>query len=425
MRKLYPAGIVTDFRKYIAAAILTSLGSGMHFVAVSWFLYRLTGRTSSVGWIMLVSSLPGVLLASFIGVWVDRLNDRRICVVTDVVRGALMAWLALAIHFHAGILPSIYIISFFVAVCVIFFQPAVTSLIRDISTEESLLNANIISNSSVQIGMLAGASLGGILVAHFGVTTVILINAASFFASALLTAWIRNTPHIPKEHATGTKPGYLDEMRATWSYVQQNQFLVWLGIVQIFGSATLFIGNTLLPRFVDKVLHGGAEAFGIVDAAWGAGAIAGGVTLAWIARRFDSRRFATIGPLLLAGAVVVFLTSASVSQAVVGYFSMGLVACVIRISINTVLVGEVDRGFYGKIRSIVTMFESYISLGLYASVGYLGDHIPVRWVFAILAATMLMGFVVRVSARQAATCRPDVSPDPFTRSPDGSAGNHR
>jgi MFS transporter, DHA3 family, macrolide efflux protein len=409
MRKLYPARVATDFRKYIAAAALTSLGSGMHFVAVSWFLYQVTGRTSSVGWIMLVSSLPGVLLASFIGVWVDRLNDKRICVVADLVRGVLMTWMALAIHFRAGVLPTIYVVSFFVAVCVMFFQPAVSSLIRDISAKESLLNANIISNSSMQIGMLAGASLAGLLVAHFGVTTVILINAASFFASAVLTAWIRSTRHIPKKHALGTKPAYLEEMRATRSYVQQNPFLVWLGVVQMFGSATLFIGNTLLPRFVDNVLHAGAEAFGVVDAAWGAGAIAGGVSLAWIARRFDSGRFAIIGPPLLAGAVALFLTSNSVSQAVAGYFSMGLVACMIRISINTVLVGEVDRAFYGKVRSIITMFESYISLGLYASVGYLGDHIPVRWVFGMLAAIILTGFVIRVSAGQAAMYRQDIS----------------
>jgi hypothetical protein len=58
-------------------------------------------------------------------------------------------------------------------------------------------------------------------------------------------------------------------------------------------------------------------------------------------------------------------------------------------------------------------FESYISLALYASVGYLGDHIPVRWVFAILAAIILSGFVIRVSAGQPATYRPAISPDPM------------
>lgn len=397
MNRIFSSLLCGEFRKYVLAAVLTAIGNGMHFIAMAWFLYTVTGTVASVGWILIVSTLPGLLFSPWIGVLVDRWSNKRICVAVDVLRGLILSCMVLAMVFDTWVVETIYVTTFLVAVCNNFFQPAVAALIRDISTKENLLDANIASNMSMQIGMLTGSSAGGILVAHFGVMTVILLNIASFFISGGLTLWIRNgNEAAPSGHARG-HPGFMKELRDTLAYVRDNRFIVWFAIVQMFGSTTLYVCNTLLAVFVDKELNAGAEAFGMIDAAWGAGAIAGGLALATIARKIDRRHISLLGPLLLSAAILLFLTSRSVVQAVAGYFALGFIICVVRVSTDTEIAALVDRKYFGKIKSTIIMFISYISLGVYGAVGYLGDHVSVRWIFLVLGVAIFSGLLLKLA----------------------------
>lgn len=397
MNKTFSSLLCGEFRKYVVAAALTAIGNGMHFIAMAWYLYKITGTVASVGWILIVSTLPGLLFSPWIGVLVDRWNNKRICVATDILRGLILSCMVLSMYLDTFVVETIYVTTFLVAMCNIFFQPSVSALIRDISAKENLLNANIVSNMSMQIGMLAGSSAGGILVAHFGVMTVILLNIASFFISGGLTLWIKKDEHAAAFDPAQKKPGMMKELRDTLAYVRDNRFIVWYAIVQMFGSTTLYVCNTLLPVFVDKELKASAQAFGTIDAAWGGGAIAGGLALAYIARKFNGRHISLFGPLLLSAAILLFLTSQSVVQAVAGYFALGFIVCVVRISTDTEIAAEVDRKYFGKIKSTIIMFISYISLGVYGSVGYLGDHISVRWIFLVLGAAIFCGFLLRLA----------------------------
>lgn len=395
MNDLFFARSGREFRKYAAAASLTAIGNGMHFIAMAWFLYQATDAVASVALVLIIQTLPGLLFSPWIGVLIDRWSDKWICVATDVVHGLLLSALALAIYFETWVVPTIYVTTFLVAICNAFFQPAVSALIRNISTKDKLLDANIASNVCMQIGMLAGSSLGGIVVAEFGFLTVVMLNIASFYISGALTAWVHLS--LPK---AGVKRGrepfrFISEFRATLAYVRENQYLVWLAVVQMFGTATLSVCNTLLPAFVDRELRADATAFGIIDAAWGAGAIIGGLTLAYIARKMSRRHVTLFGPCCLSIAVVVFLTAHSVAQATLGYFLLAFVICIVRVSTDTDLLSNVDRDYFGKVKSTITMFISYISLGLYGLLGYMGDGLSLRFILLGLAVVIFGGFIIR------------------------------
>lgn len=395
MNKLFSSLRCGEFRKYVIAAALSSVGNGMHFIAVAWFLYKITGSAASVGWVLIVGTLPGLVLSPWIGVLVDRWSNKWICVAADVLRALILSCLVLAMLFDFRVVETIYVTTFLTAICSIFFQSSVAALVRDISTKENLLDANIVSKMSMQIGMLTGSSIGGILVAHFGAMTVILLNGASFLISGILTMWIREVRHAASFDQAHEKIRFAKELRDTLDYVRDNRFIVWSAIVQMFGATTLSVCNTLLPVFVDRELKAGAQAFGMIDAAWGAGSIAGGFALAYIARRIDGRRISLYGPLFLALAILLFLTSHSVVQAIAGYFALSFIVCIVRISTDTEIAAEVDRKYFGKIKSTIIMFISYMSLGIYGLIGYLGDHISVRWIFLMLGAAILSGVLLK------------------------------
>ena len=57
-----------EYRKYFAAAVLAAIGSGMYFVAVSWYLFKTSGSTMAIGWAFIATTLPGLLLSPIVGV---------------------------------------------------------------------------------------------------------------------------------------------------------------------------------------------------------------------------------------------------------------------------------------------------------------------------------------------------------------------
>lgn len=388
-----------QYSKYALAAILTTVGGAMHFIAMSWFLYKLTGKTSSIGWILIISTLPGLLFSPWIGVLVDRWDTKRICVVTDLIRGMAVLCLVIAMYCDIATVELVYLTTFLIAICDNFFQPAVAAMVRNTVEKEKLLAANVMSSTSMQIGGLAGAGVGGLLVAYFGVAPVILVNALSFLASAALTQWIIVRHSSERSSAAGNKWSVLAELKRTLAYVGQNRFVVQLAVMQLFVYLTLYVCNTLLTAFIDKVLKESAAAFGLIDAAWGAGALAGGLAISYLVRRVSRQQFAVISLFLLSMSGLVFLTSHSVPQATIGYFFLGFLTCAIRINTDTILVSEVSPDYFGKIKATIAMFVSSISIAVYACVGYLGDITDIRYIFATLSALTLVGCVVLTSPR--------------------------
>lgn len=383
-----------EYTKYAAASVLAALGSGMQFVAISWLLYQLTQSASASGWNFIIATLPGLLLSPWIGVWVDRWAPRRICIGADAFRGLVI--LALALGLHAG-LPSVLLIygaTFLIALADNFFQPAVAALVRDIVPREKLLSANIVGNMSMQIGTLCGASLGGLLVAQFGAEWIVTVTALMFFASALFTVWIRSSGGPAEIRSAAPRTAFADEFLATMAHIRANHQIVWLATLQMFVYVVLYVCNTLLPAFVAKELGEGAWAFGSIDAAWGVGAILGGLTLSSLVRKLDRRALGLGGLLLLALALLTFLTSQGVAQACAAYLMLGFICCLIRVNTDTILVAEIPSQLFGKVKATVAMFIAYMGLAIYACIGYLGDKVPLRSIYLAIVIALLLALVL-------------------------------
>lgn len=378
-----------EFRKYIAASILTAIGSGMYFVAISWYIYTTSGSAMAVGWVLIVSSLPGLLFSPWIGVLVDRWNVRSICIVADFVRALVLLFVAVSMCYGVLGLTAIYLATFLIALCEHFFQPAVGALIRDIVPKERLLEANVSSSMSMQIGLLIGASIGGFLVALFGTQYVVVINVISFSISGVLTLWINHTPAVKHPDESLVTTSAMKEFYDAIRYAIGARFVIRLAVQQMFIYLTLSVCNTLLPIFVDRELSAGAQGFGLIDAVWGVGAICGGFSLTFAVSKIHAEWFGVVGLGAISFLLFIFLTANSVPQAAAAYFLLGAFVVMIRVNSDTLIAIGVKPSQFGKVKSAISMFISYVSLITYAGVGYLGDIISVRWIYSILSAVVL------------------------------------
>lgn len=384
------------YYRYAASALLASFAGGMQFVALSWFLFSYTGSAWSMGAAMIVSTLPGIMLSPWIGALVDRGDPRRICAWTDIVRGLMWAAAALSANIDTLVVPVLYAAIFISAICDCFFLPAIGAMIREIVPRERLLQANVVSNASMQIGVTLGGVLGGVLVAIVGAVGSVATISAAFVLSGALIMSIRTrvVPTLAAASGAEHRPSLLDDYRETLEYLRGRPVVIAFCAILVLTYGNMNFCNTVLPIFVARDLRASSFDFGLIDAFWGFGSIAGGFLLSTFAKRVMPIRVGIIGLVSMAASLTLLSTAVSPLNAAAVNFVMGSMNCMLRVNTDTALLHEAPPRLYGKLKSMTMMLIAMVSLFAYATVGAFGDAVSVRSFYRAVGAVLLLSVLV-------------------------------
>jgi len=281
-----------NFRLMWIGQLISITGSQMRIVAVDWLVYQIAIKQGlspalALGFIGLMRVIPMTIMALFAGVVADRYDRRKVIIVTSWI--ALLASVVLAI---AGSLetPAIWLVYSMVVVTAIassFEMPARQALTAALVPREILsqaMSANIIS---WQMATVLGPSLGGILIAAFGVIPLFWFDAVSYLA-VVFTA-LMMTPVIVA--STGRPPVRLADAFDGLKFVFRHRLMASTMLLDFF--ATFFGACTaLMPIFANDILHVGAQGYGFMRAAPSVGALLAAIFL-------TSRKIRSQGKVLL------------------------------------------------------------------------------------------------------------------------------
>lgn len=397
-----PPSLGLAYYRYVVSALLASFAGGMQFVALSWFIFTYTGSAWSMGVAMVVSTLPGIIFSPWIGSLVDHGNPRRISAWTDILRGMIWTTAALSVKFGAIAVPALYAAMFFSAICECFFQPAIGAMVREIVPRERLLKANVVTNASMQVGVTLGGILGGVFVATLGAVWSVATIAAAFLLSGALIMSIR--VNITKTQAMANRrPSLREDYRETLEYVKGRPEVVAFCAILVLTYGNMNFCNTVLPIFVARELSASSFEFGLIDAFWGFGSIAGGFMLSVLAKRYPPIRIGAIGLVSMGVALLLLSVGVTPLYTIAINFMMGGINCILRVNTDTALLHETPARLYGKVKSMSMMLIAIVSLGVYTTVGILGDALSVRTFYraaGFLLILSVMGGLIRVAKRR-------------------------
>jgi MFS family permease len=287
-----------NFRLLFIGQTISQLGDWFNAVAVFALLLDLTGSATAVAWMMIVQFLPVAVIGPLAGVVVDRVDRRRLMIVTDLVRGSLI--FALLLIHRADQVWIAYVVMAVIVGAQAFFEPARTATIPNVTSAEELLAANALSSATWSAMLALGASIGGLVTAVAGRNVAFAINALSFFASAFFIAQTRydSTP------AGGPRPtGFLalagiTDLIEGARYVRQRSHVAALMLVKagwgLAGGVLLLL--TIFGQRVFPLGAGSAAGIGVLYGARGVGAGLGPIALRWILGQEPRRLRQTIGP---------------------------------------------------------------------------------------------------------------------------------
>jgi MFS family permease len=266
-----------NFRLYFTGQTISLIGTWMTRLATSWLVYRLTGSALLLGIVGFSGQIPTFVFAPFAGVWVDRLDRRRVLVVTQFL--AMLQSLALAaltLSRHINIQEIIWL-SAFQGLINAFDMPARQAfLVQMVEDKQDLGNAIALNSSMVNLARLVGPSLAGAVIAVSGEGACFLIDGISYIAviASLLAMRLQ---------AGALKPAVLSmlgQLKEGWAYV--SGFAPVRTILLLFAMVSLmgWPFTVLMPIFAGKVLHGGPHTLGFLMGAVGIGALVSAISLA-------------------------------------------------------------------------------------------------------------------------------------------------
>jgi len=164
---------------------ISRLGDSLYRIALSWWVLEKTGSALAMGTVNIASMVPMLVFMLFGGVLVDRLPRSWVMFSSDLLRGVLVAGVAILAALNLLEVWHIFIISALFGIVSAFFEPAYIAVFPEIIQADTLAGANSLTTLSREITGIVGPSLGALLVATGGTPLTFALDAASFFISAL------------------------------------------------------------------------------------------------------------------------------------------------------------------------------------------------------------------------------------------------
>jgi MFS family permease len=170
------------FRIYFAGQIASASGTFLQQTAIGWLVFQLTGSATSLGLVLAVGGLPSLLLGPWGGSLADRVDLRRLLIVTQSVFAVLAAvlWFAGAVGAGSvGLVIAINVVGGFVSVV---DSPARQAFVSRLVPPEDLASAVSLNGVVMNSARVVGPAVAGVLIVTVGTTPCFAVNAVSYAA---------------------------------------------------------------------------------------------------------------------------------------------------------------------------------------------------------------------------------------------------
>ena len=305
-------------RRLQVAWAASMAGSLAFLIPLAVVSYHDGGGATGVGIVMLLRTAACAVFAPFTSILADRASPRRVMMVADLLRAALIVVLALVVHAGTGI-GAVYVLAVLVSIVSTVFRPAQAALMPALArTPEELTAANAVAVTIESAAIFAGPGIGGLMLAVTGPDWTFAVCAGLLVLSAILVALVPEPAAAPG--VDGERGGEGAIRMATAGIRELASTPLLATVVGVYALQALVAGAlgvfTVVLAFQE--LHIGNAGVGYLDAAFGVGGIVGGVGAAALA---GGRRLA----LAFAGGVLVW----GVGIALVGVSTSTALVCVL------------------------------------------------------------------------------------------------
>ncbi|WP_411151665.1 MFS transporter [Streptomyces sp. A30] len=390
----------SDFRRLWVGQTASQLGEHTGLVVLPLFaVLTLNASATQLGVLRAVGQAPILLLALFVGAWVDRWRTRTVMVLTDVGRTLALGAAAVAGLFGLLGLPALFVIAFAIGALSVFFDVAYQASLVRLVRRDQLVRGNSALEGSRSAAQIGGPALGGALVSLLSAPIAAAAGALFFALSFLSIRRIRRVESAPERPE---RPSWVwRRIHEGLRFVARDTALRTVCLASAAFQFSFAAVMTVYLLFLPRELHLSGTAVGLALAATGPGALLGSVLAARLPNRFG------YGPVLVAVAAAalgdgVFLcvpalhgsSAVTVPALLAVSFVFGVGGQLVNVAVMAVRQTVTPDGMQGRAAATITFVGMGLSpLGSLFG-GFLAEEWGLRTSLLATAAGMLLSPVV-------------------------------
>jgi MFS family permease len=370
-----------QFMRMWSGLAISNLGDWVYGLAVAVVLVRRTGSAHALA-ILLICQVGFGALAGFLGgPLIDRFSRKLLMSLADVFRAAALIFLL----FGSPSPVHYYVVAALLGIFEALFLPSFQASIPNLVPEERIVAANALTAVTFNFSVMVGPLVGGLLIAHLGIHSVILVDAASFVLSAILI-WSTTL----SSHGSASEPSSAwSDLKEGIRYSLKTPLVRWIflvtGVVMI-GAA---IKAPLEPLFVLKTLHQPAGSLGLIGGAWGLGMLFGSASAPSLTKRFSRQDLLWVSILLVGGSVMLASRAPTLTPVLLLWLIAGAGNALGTIAYETLLQQETPNELRGR---VFAASEGVLNVCYLVGVGVaggLGALVGIRWGFTVAGVVFI------------------------------------
>jgi MFS family permease len=290
----------TPLFSVFTANLISVTGDVMAALAIPWFVLQTTGSPTQTGIAAFFSIVPIVIAMVFGGTLVDRIGYKRVSVMADLASGVTMLMIPL-LHLTIGL-------QFWQLLILVFLGnlldapggSARQAMLPELAEEAgmSIERATGFTQALSRATRMLGAPLAGLLIAFISAPYVLLINAVTFFISAIAIQIFVPNRLFKQKNESKAEASYWDDLKAGFAFVRGDSLLLtFIGVVMLTNMVDAAMSGVTYPYYFQEI-YGSPVNLGLLLGVWAASALAGTLLYSWVGDRYSRRWVFTIAFML-------------------------------------------------------------------------------------------------------------------------------
>ncbi len=340
----------------IGGQLVSQIGDKLYMLALAYMVLEKTKSPGMMGVVLFCSLFPATVLGAVAGVFIDRHNKKWFIVGADLIRGSIVALVAVAYYYDVLDLQWIILAQILISICSAFFDPAIPAIIPLIVEKKQLAKANSMTQFIQGFSSIIGPALAGIAVIAFGYLFILIFNALSYLISGVVECFLIIHPQISKTIAYSS---IKDDLVAGFQYIKVDGKL--LMILYVVAIIHFFVGSleVIFPVIAMELEGNGVENLGYLKMGFGIGMVATafGTGFYGLKNKEESSLFSS---LICVGFIFITISIALFYQVLTlpVYLSLFTIfgACILiaSISFRTLLQKNVEDEMMGRVFGLVS-----------------------------------------------------------------------
>lgn len=385
-----------NFRIYLSGQAISLIGTWLQASAQQWVVWKLTGSSGAISVVTALSTLPLLFLAPWTGVWADRLDRRKLLIVTQI--GAMLLAFILAFLTQTELIQlwHVYALSLILGVITALDMPAQQAFLGDLSGLGEIRKAVNLNIMFLQVSRIFGPAIAGFVIGALGAAPAFWLNGLSFLAVIATLVAVRAN-QLRAQKAKDERGAFRNSIRFVRSEPRMMDLFIFAILVTFFG---LSIVLNILPAVADTVLKGDASIFGWLQAASGAGALFSVLVIVPIAQSLKrTGLMLAVATIWLGVWVWVFSLTTSIVPALLAMFLISFAPPTIMTTANGLVQLMSPPAMRARILTLFLMVSFGIQPIAALLVGFSADHFGIPTAIAINGIGLIVGGTIMLARR--------------------------